>query len=98
MYGLIIEHRALAGRREDVEAVWAKHMKDAIAGNPGHRVYAYSYGPGEDRIVAFQVYDTQEQANDFLKHSSYKAYLAESRPLLARDPVITVLDVRWLKR
>lgn len=97
MYGLLIEHQTLSGKREEVEGVWQTHMQPAIATNPGHLAYAYSFGQDDDTITAYQVYASKAEAQAFLKHPSYKAYLEASRPLLSGEPKVTALDVRWLK-
>lgn len=98
MYGLLIEHRTLKGKRDQVAAIWDRYMRPAIADNPGHLSYAYGYAPDEDAIVAFQVYPTQADAQRFLEQPSYHAYLQASRPLLAQEPRMTVVDVRWHKQ
>lgn len=97
MYGLLIEHRTLAGKRDDVRKIWEKHMQPAISANPGHVAYVYSFGQNDDVITAFQVYTSKSEADAFLKHSSYGEYLEASRPLLAGEPKVTVLDVLWQK-
>lgn len=97
MHGLLIEHRTLAGKRDDVKEIWEKFMKPAIAGNSGHAAYAYSFGNDEDVIVAFQVYQSKDDANAFLLKPEYRMYIEASRTLLAGEPKVTVLDVRWLK-
>ena len=97
MYGLLIEHRARSGKRDEVERLWQTHMRPAISANPGHLAYAYSFGQDDDVIIAYQVYASKAEAQAFLKHRSYKTYLEASRPLLSGEPKVTALDVRWLK-
>lgn len=97
MYGLLIEHRTLAGKRDEVRKIWETHMQPAIAANSGHEAYAYSFGQDDDVIAAFQVYTSQTEAEAFLKTPAYGEYLEASRPFLAGEPKVTVLDVHWLK-
>jgi len=97
MHGLIIEHRTLPGKRDALRKVWDALMQPAIAANPDHISYAYSFGQDADVVVAFQVYSSQAAAQAFLQHPSYLDYLDQSRPYLAGAPKITILDVQWLK-
>lgn len=95
---LFIVHKTLPGRREDVRAVWMKHMAPAIDGNPGHLAYVYSFDAGDpDGICAFQLYASQAQADAFLAHPNYLAYLAEVGPLLAGPPQVKSLLPQWRK-
>ena len=97
MYGLIIEHRTLPGKRDALRKTWDALMQPAIAANPDHISYAYSFGQDADVVIAFQAYSSQTAAQAFLNHPSYLEFLARSRPYLAGDPKITQLDVQWLK-
>ena len=96
-YALFIQHRTRPGRRDEVQAVWRRHMQPAIAANPGHLAYFYSFGAGKDEIYAFQHYRDAEAAEAFLKTPAYASYLAEVSPLLLGEPAVTVLDVQWTK-
>lgn len=97
MYGLLIEHRTRPGKRDEVKKIWEQHMQPALAANPDHKSYAYSFGANEDVIAAFQVYTSQSAAEAFLRNPSYLEYVEASRPLLTGEPKVTVLDVQWLK-
>lgn len=98
---LFISHRAKAGKRDELKAVWLKPMALAIQANGGHLTYVYSYDTHDENVVsAIQQYASEYAATEFLKHSSYLAYLAyleESRPLLEREPEIKVLAQPWSK-
>ena len=60
--------------------------------------YVYSYDTHDENVVqAFQQYASEYAATEFLKHSSYLAYLEESRTLLEREPEIKVLAQPWSK-
>lgn len=97
MHGLLIEHTTIAGKRDTVREIWERLMRPAIAGNPGHLAYAYSYGPKDDGITAFQVYSSKAEAEAFLVHQPYIEYLEASLPFLAGSPKVTILDILWLK-
>lgn len=97
MHALFLKHRAKPGRRDDLEAVWRHHMMPEIEGNDGHVAYTYGFGTEPDTVGAFQIYRSEEDANAFVRSPAYLAYLEESRPLLAHDPEVTVLEPRWIK-
>ena len=95
---LIIRHRTLPGRREDVQKVWQTHMEPTIAANPGHLAYYYCFDDADpDAISAFQVYDSAESSQRFLETDSYAAYLREVEPLLSGPPQVTGLTPVWTK-
>ncbi|SDP39197.1 Quinol monooxygenase YgiN [Rhodoferax sp. OV413] len=97
-FALIIQHKTQPGRREEVRAVWERHMAPAIAANPGHTAYFYCFDNADpDSIYAFQQYASAEASRDFLKTSSYAAYLQEVEPLLVGPPQVTALTPIWSK-
>lgn len=90
---VIIRHQALPGRRDDVRKVWEAHMAPAISGNPGHLAYYYCLDNNDaDAIVAFQIYDSVESSQAFLRTDAYTAYLREVDPLLTGPPQVTALS------
>ncbi len=98
-YALIVKHKTLPGRRDDVRAVWERHMAPAIAANPGHTAYFYCLDNADpDSISAFQEYTSAEVSRDFLETDSYAAYLKDVEPLLAGPPQVTGLTPVWSKR
>ncbi|MHC1551225.1 putative quinol monooxygenase [Phyllobacterium sp. K27] len=94
---LFLQHRTKPGAREEVQKVWQKHMQPAIDANAGHEVYVYSFGSDPDRICAFQVYNSVEEANAFLKSQAYTDYEQEVSPLLEGPPQVEVLQPQWIK-
>ena len=95
---LFIRHRALPGRRDDLAEAWRRHMPSAIQSNDGHTDYHYCFDADDpDAIVVFQRYVNQAAAQEFLGHPAYRAYLAESRDLLAEEPVITTGLPQWTR-
>jgi len=97
-FALIIKHRTRAGMRPEVRAIWEKHMAPAVSANPGHLSYFYCFDNADpDCICAFQHYASAEAAEQFLKTSSYTAYLKEVEPLLFEPPQVTALTPVWTK-
>jgi quinol monooxygenase YgiN len=96
---LFIRHKTLPGRREQVRAVWERHMPDAIAANAGHIAYFYCFANGDpDSICAFQQYMSADAAGAFLNTAAYQAHLGEAEPLLAGPPEVTALTPQWSKK
>jgi quinol monooxygenase YgiN len=96
-HALFLQHRTKPGARDDVQKIWQKHMQPAIAGNPDHEIYVYSFGDGPDRICAFQVYSSAEAANAFLKSQAYRDYEQEVTPLLEGPPTVEALKPQFIK-
>lgn len=96
-YALFIQHRTKPGKRNDVEAVWRKHMKPTVAANEKHVAYFYCFGDNPDSICAFQQYPDREATAEFIRTPQYAAYYKEVSPLLLGEPNIVALDVRWSK-
>lgn len=95
---LIIKHSTRPGMRDEVRAVWERHMAPAVAANPGHLAYFYCFDAAdEDSICAFQHYAGAEASREFLATESYAAYLRDVEPLLAAPPEVTVLTPVWTK-
>ena len=98
MFALIIRHRTKPGRRDEVSEIWRRHMAPAIMSNPGHTAYFYCLDNADpDSLYAFQQYASVEASEDFLRTSSYAAYLKEVAPLLAGPPQLTSLTTVWSK-
>lgn len=95
---LFVKHKTMPGTRDEVRAVWEKHMAPAISANAGHIAYFYCFDNSDpDSICAFQQYVNAEAAQDFLKTPSYAAYLKEVEPLLSGPPQLTALTPLWSK-
>ncbi len=95
---LIIRHKTLPGKRDEVFKVWTEHMAPAIAANPGHISYFYCFDNGDpDSIYAFQQYVSAEASQEFLKTDNYAAYLKSVEPLLSGPPQVTSLTPMWSK-
>ena len=98
LFAVLIRHKTLPGKRDEVLKVWKEHMAPAIAANPGHVSYSYCFDDGDpDSIYAFQQYVSAEASREFLKTASYAAYLKDVEPLLSGPPQVTALTPMWTK-
>jgi quinol monooxygenase YgiN len=97
-FAVIIKHKTQPGKRDQVRAVWEKHMAPAVSSNPGHTAYFYCFDNADaDAISAFQVYESAEASQQFLTTDSYAAYLLDVEPLLSGPPQVTALTPMWVK-
>ncbi len=95
---LIIRHRTRPGRRDEVRAIWERHMAPAIAANPGHEAYFYCFDTADpDVICAFQQYSGPDAARVFLETPAYRDYQDEVERLLLGPPEVTSLEPVWIK-
>ncbi|UUZ59879.1 putative quinol monooxygenase [Nocardioides sp. B-3] len=96
---VIVTHQTQPGRREEVRAVWEKHMAPAVAANAGHIAYFYCLDDNDpDVIRAFQVYTDADASRAFLATTAYTSYVAEVEPLLRGPPTVSVQTPVWQKR
>jgi quinol monooxygenase YgiN len=95
---VLIRHKAKPGCRDDLFAVWNRHMAPAISRNPDHLTYFYCYDDTDpDVVCSFQHYASADAAAAFLKAPAYQAYVREAEALLAAPPRVTALSVKWSK-
>lgn len=95
---LFIRHKTHPGKRDEVQAVWLKHMAPAIAANAGHTHYFYCFDDADpDSICAFPCYASPEAAEAFLGHPHYAVHLEAVAPLLVGPPGVSRLTPMWIK-
>ena len=95
---VLVTHRTRAGARDEVRGVWQAHMPAAVAANPGHLAYYYTFDRTDgDVIRAFQVYSDDDASRAFLASEGYRNYVAAVEPLLTAPPEVAVSDVVWAK-
>ncbi|MEZ0167388.1 putative quinol monooxygenase [Microvirga sp. TS319] len=95
---LLITHRTLPGKRDEVRHVWEKHLKPNIASNPAHEAYFYCYDDKDpDVILAFQQYTDRISPQDFVRAPWYAAYIEEVTPLIAGEPDVRAVTPVWAK-
>lgn len=95
---VFLVHKTKPGKRDEVRAVWTRHMADAVQSNPDHLRYYYCFDNDDaDTICAFQEYSSPEAARSFLSQPAYLAYLREVEPLLEGPPHVRSLSPMWKK-
>lgn len=95
---LFIRHQAQAGRRDDVQRIWEKHVKPRVIANPAHEAYFFCHDHADpDVICVFQLYSSEEAAGEFLSGDWYRAYLNEVAQVVAAPPQISPASLIWGK-
>lgn len=93
---VFLTHHTHPGRRDDVRAVWERHLQPAIAANPGHLAYAYCFDDEDaDVIRVFQCYVDADAAVAFLRTDAYRDYLEAVGPLLVGEPTLHRATAVW---
>ncbi len=96
-HAIFLQHRTKSGSRDDVQKIWEQHMQPAVVENPGHELSVYSFGDDPDRVCAFQVYSSIDDANAFLRSQPYRDYAWASSPLREGLPTVELLKPQWNK-
>ena len=95
---LYVRHQAKPGMREQMRAVWEKHVKPRAAVNPGHLEYFFCHDDTDpDVVMVFQLYRDQAALDGFLAGDWYPAYLAEVAKVVAEPPRIVPAALVWRK-
>lgn len=95
---LYIRHKAQPGKREEVRRVWEKYARPYIAGNGAQVAYVYGFDDNDpDVIVAYQVHDSTNGADDFARQPWYADYERETAALLAEPSEFRVITPQWIK-
>ena len=95
---LLITHRALPGKRDEVRRARETHLAPSIQARQVHDAYFYCYDDSDpDTIRVFQRYAVGADPQAFMQGPAYDAYMAAVSPLLAHPPVIHAATVAWAK-
>lgn len=95
---LYIRHKALPGKRDDVKRIWEKYARAYIDNAAGHVVYIYSFDDSDpDVIVAYQLHNGGDAAEDFASQPWYQDYERETAELLAEPSEFRTLTPQWIK-
>ncbi len=96
--GVLIEHHARPGCRDEVHAVWDRLLRPAIENDDGHEEYSYLFDADDPDIIrAFQLYRDGEAAAAFVTTPAYAAYVAAVENLLVGTPRVQRCEVIWTK-
>jgi quinol monooxygenase YgiN len=95
---LIVSARTQPGRRDEVRAVWDRHLRPRAEANPAQELYLFCLD--EDDADAFQlveVYSDVEAAQANARAPWFAQYMREVGPLIAGRPAMTTARPVWAK-
>lgn len=94
---LIIKHRTLPGRCDDVHKGWLEHTVPAIAANPDHAAYFYLLNETDpDVICAFQLYASLG-VSGLSQNGGLRGLSERGRALLSGLPQVMLRTLVWKK-
>ncbi len=97
-HALVLRHKAVPGRRDQLIEVWHRNMPEAVRENAGHVAYVLCSSYSDpDEVLIFQHYRDAAAAQEFLGNPAYLRYLEESRDLLAGPPEVEPVEPLWSK-
>ncbi|GAA3517538.1 putative quinol monooxygenase [Dietzia aurantiaca] len=97
-HALVLRHRAISGRRDELIEVWRRNMPEAVTENDGHVAYVLCASYSDpDELLIFQHYRDAAAAQQFLGNPAYLRYLEESRHLLSGPPEVEPVEPLWSK-
>ena len=84
---LFIKTRCKPGKRDEVFALWEKHLKPRLMENDFQENYAYCYDNFDPNVFyLFEVYSSQEDFDNNSKKPFFGEYMQEAGPLLDGEP------------
>ncbi len=96
---LFVRHKALPGRRADVQRVWEAHVKPRAAANPDHLAYFFCLDEADaDVISVFQLYSDHAAMQHFLSGDWYPVYLQAVGEVVAEAPQVMPASLVWSKQ
>lgn len=94
---LFIKTKTQPGKREEVKALWEKHLKPGAVANPAQAVHVFCFDADPDTLYLFEVYVSQEALYAAGQSPAFAAYLQEAMPLLAGQPEVGMATPLWAK-
>lgn len=95
---LFIHTRAKPGRREELQALWEKHLQARIESNPVQEVYFFCLDTHDpDAFHLFELCADPAQLEANASAPWFADYMREVEPLLAEPPTVSVTSPAWAK-
>lgn len=92
------EAETWSGRRDEVQAIWEKHVKPRVEANAAHEAYYFCYDDNDpDVVCVFQLYTDIAAMQEFLSGSWYPEYLREVAQVVVAPPHIAPATLIWSK-
>ncbi len=95
---LFIKVRSKEGQRDNLRALWEKHLKQRAAENTTQEVYFYCYDNQDQNLICmFEYYTDSEEIQHNSKTSWFQSYMQEAIPLLDGEPEVNMASPIWIK-
>lgn len=95
---MIIEGRTLPGKRDDVYALFEKHLAPRATAEDGQRLVVWAASEGDDDAFQLvEIYNDQAVMERNATAEWFWAYMSEVGPLLDGEPRVTTSTPRWTK-
>ena len=95
---LFIKTRCLPDKRDDVRALWEKHLQPHSASNTGQKVYAFCYDNNDANVLyLFEIYASQEAFMSASQQPWFGAYMQEAGALIDGQPEVGMASPLFTK-
>ena len=95
---LFIKVRTQPGMRDEVRAVWERHLKPRAEASDAQTVYLYTYDDSDpDVIHIFELYKDRAALGVNAEAPWFASYMAEVAPFLAGPPEVAMATPVWSK-
>lgn len=95
---LFLTIKTQPGQRDELVALWDKHLKARAAENADHVSYVFALDMNDpDTVRITEVYATQDAFQANAQAPWFGAYMAEVGPFLAGEPDFAMASPHWVK-
>lgn len=95
---IFIKTIAKEGKREDLFALWEKHLKDRAESNPNQSVYFNCFDENDpNTILIFEYYNDREAFQRNAAAPWFMDYMKEAMSLIAGEPEVRFGRPKWKK-
>ena len=86
---LVIKTKCQPGKRDEVRALWEKHLQPHSKSNTGQEMYVFCYDNQDaDTLYLFEIYSSQAAFGEASQQPWFGEYMAAAGPLLAGQPEV----------
>ena len=95
---LFIKTKTQAGKRDEVKALWEKHLKPDAVANDKQEIYAFCFdAQDENTLYIFEIYADMEALQSAGQNPAFGAYMQDAMPLLDGMPEVGTTTPLWTK-
>lgn len=95
---LFLTVRTKPGKRDELFALWEKHLKPRAAANDAQSQYVYAFDAQDDNVIRMmEVYETAAAFEQNSGQDWFAAYMQEAMPLLDGEPEFHMAAPQWVK-